>query len=148
MRGRGGYTLVELVSVIGIAFLVVAMVGPLYFALSRAMEVEAARGELLAGAREVLHPMKAEVREAESLTVSPRRLSLTVKGRRVEYVSVRGGVSRRADGGSRVLGAEGIAVEFRPLRARGVEVVLHGTRTVRSRTITIARDAAVARRVP
>lgn len=147
MTGRG-YTLVELVSVIGIAFLVIAMVGPLYFAVSRATEVEAARSELLAGAREVMHPVKADVREAEALSVSPRRLSLTVRGKQVEYVSVRGGVSRRTGGGSRTLGAEGIVVEFRPLRARGVEVVLHGTRTVRSRTITIAREAAVARRVP
>jgi hypothetical protein len=146
MTRARGYTLAELIAVMGIALLVIALVGPLYLGVTRALDVEAARGELLAGAREVLHPLKDDVRQAQSLAVTPTRLSLVVKGQRVEYLSTAAGVTRRS-GGSRPLGGAGIRVEFRPLGGRGVEVRLSGQRSVRSRTLTLERRLTIARRV-
>ena len=79
MKSRG-YTLVEMVTVMGIGFLVLTLVGTLYLGVNRAVGIELARSELLANAREVLHPLEAEVREASALSASPSRLSLVVQG--------------------------------------------------------------------
>lgn len=148
MTRRRGYTLIELITVTGIGLVVMSLVGSLHLTITRAIQTEVARSELVAGAREVLHYLKSDVRGADSIAVTPGRLIVIADGDRIAYANVRGGVSRQSRAGARLLGGEGIQVAFSPLGASGVEVTLSGQRTVRSRTLTLHRETAIARRKP
>jgi type II secretory pathway pseudopilin PulG len=146
MKRRRGYTLVEMVTVAGIALVVASLTGSLYLTITRAIETELARSELVAGAREVSHYLKSDVRRADAIAVGEGKLTLVAQGENISYANSRGGVSRQSRTGTRLLGGEGIKASFSPLGDRGVEVRLTGERSVRSRTITLHREIAVARR--
>jgi prepilin-type N-terminal cleavage/methylation domain-containing protein len=148
MRDRRGFTLIELMTVAALSVVVVALVGSLHFAVTRALETEGARGQMLAGAREVMRYVKRDVRQAGSLSAQPASLTLVVQGETVTYRMSGGGVVRRTSRGERVLGAPGLKIAFRPLGTRGVAMTLTGRRVVRSRTLTLRRETAIARRMP
>jgi len=143
-----GYTIVEMITVAGIALVVASLVGSLHLTITRAVETELARSEMVSGAREVIHYLKRDVRRADSLALSANRLTITAPGERITYTAGGHGVSRQSKAGTRALGGDGIAVAFSPLGSSGVEVTLSGERTVRSRMITVHREVAIARRTP
>jgi prepilin-type N-terminal cleavage/methylation domain-containing protein len=153
MTRQKGYTLVEMITVTGIGLVVASLLGSLYLTITRAVEVELARSEMVAGAREVIHYLQRDVRRADSLAVTPASLTVTAQGERITYSPARAGVSRRTGAGlpgppkgARLLGNQGISVAFSPLGSSGVEVTLTGERAVRSRVITVHREVAIARR--
>jgi len=148
MKRCRGFSLVEMVTVAGITVVVISLVGSLHLTITRAIETELARSEMVAGAREVLRYVKSDVRRADSIVVRPGELALTAGGERIRYTNAGGGVSRGSKAGARLLGGEGIRVAFSSLGGSGVEVTLDGERTVRSRVITVHREIAVARRAP
>jgi prepilin-type N-terminal cleavage/methylation domain-containing protein len=148
MRRRRGYTLVEMITVAGIGLVVASLVGSLYLTITRAIETELARSEMVAGAREVSHYLKSDVRRADSIAVSAEKLALVSEGERITYTNSSGGVSRQSTTGARLLGSKGITAGFSSLGGNGVEITLTAERTVRSRTITLYREIAVARRNP
>ena len=148
MTRARGYTTIELVVVCAIAGLVLATVSALYATVTRATEVEAARSQLVAGAREVLHQIEADVRASQSLSSTAGQLTLMARGQQVTYANSEEGVTRRVAAGRRVLGTEGMTVSFQSAGGRAVTVVLRATRTVRSRSLTIARELTVGRRGP
>lgn len=148
MSRRKGYTLVELIAVMGIALVVASLIGSLHLTITRAIETELARTEVLAGAEEVLHYLKRDVRGADAFSVRPGSLTVFRHGEAITYANAQAGVSRRSRVGSRLLGGEGITVAFSPLGGRGVQVTLRGERAARSRTITLRREVVIARRKP
>jgi len=148
MTRRRGYTLVEMITVAGLSLVVCSLVGSLYLTTTRAIETELARSEMMAGAREVCHYLKRDVRGAESLAVSGDRLTLIARGEAITYANSKGGVSRGSATGTRLLGGLGLRVRFSPLGAKGVEVKVTGQRTVRSRAIRMDREMTLARRNP
>lgn len=141
-----GYTLLEMVTVAGIVLVVASLVGSLHLTITRAVETELARSEMVSGAREVIHYLQSDVRRADSLALSANRLTISAQGERITYAAGGHGVSRQSKTGTRMLGGEGISVAFSPLGGNGVEVTLSGVRAVRSRTITVHREVTIARR--
>ena len=148
MSRRRGYTLVEMVTVMGITLVVVSLIGSLHLTITRAVETELARSEMVAGADEVLHYLKSDVRGADAFSMGSRSLTVVRHGERVTYTSTQAGVTRKSRAGSRLLGGEGITVAFSPLGGRGVQVTLRGERTARSRTLALRREVVIARRKP
>ena len=143
-----GYTIVELVTVMGVGAVVAAMIGSLWLTTTRAVETELARSALSAGAREVSHHLKKDVRSADSVDVRGNVLTLAVRGETVTYTSDREGVHRRSGNGSQTLGIRGINASFSVVGQRGIQVTVSGERLVRSRTVAIHRELMIARRTP
>jgi hypothetical protein len=146
MKRRRGYTLVEMVTVAGIGLVAASLMGSLYLTINRAIETELARGEMVAGAREVSHYLKSDVRRADAVAVSGGELTLVAQGETITYSNSGGGIRRRAKTGERLLGGEGFKAAFFPLGGDGLEVTITGERNVRGRAIALHREIAVARR--
>jgi hypothetical protein len=141
-----GYTIVEMITVTGLLLVIASLVASLHFTIARAVETELARSEMVAGAREVIHSLQSDVRRADSLALSASRLTMSVQGERITYATGKHGVNRESGAGTRALGCDGISVAFSLLGGHGVEVVLDGERTVRSRMIAVHREVVIARR--
>jgi hypothetical protein len=148
MSRNRGYTIVELVTAMGVGVVVATMIASLWLTTTRAIETELARSALSAGAREVSHHLKRDVRRADSVEVSGNVLTLEVGGETVTYMSDGEGVHRRIGGGSQTLGLRGMGASFSVVGQRGVQVTVSGERLVRSRAVAIRRELMIARRAP